>query len=86
MTGNTQSSLPDDLLLNAADEVAIRQDLVLIALGEHPAARITRVGRLLYIGSRTWSTMPRSSIAVGASVMSGRPVHMRARRANASTA
>jgi adenine deaminase len=29
--------LPDDLLVNAADEVRIRQDLVLVALGKRTA-------------------------------------------------
>jgi hypothetical protein len=31
-------SLPDDLILNAADEVAIRQHLALVALGKRPGA------------------------------------------------
>jgi hypothetical protein len=31
--------IPDDLLINAADEVRIRQDLVLTALGRRPADR-----------------------------------------------
>jgi adenine deaminase len=46
--------LPDDLLINADDEVAIRQDLVLVALGKRPADRIIRVGRLLEVHTRTW--------------------------------
>lgn len=50
----TSTSLPDDLLLNAADEVAIRQDLVQTALGRRPADRLLRVGRLLDVHSRTW--------------------------------
>ena len=48
------ASLPDDLLVNAADEVRIRQDLVLTALGKRPADRLLRVGRLLDVHSRTW--------------------------------
>lgn len=47
-------SLPDDLLLNADDEVRIRQDLVLVALGKRPADAILRVGRLLDVNTRTW--------------------------------
>ncbi|MGK9051056.1 adenine deaminase [Neorhizobium petrolearium] len=47
-------TLPDDLLINAADEVRIRQDLVLTALGKRPADRLLRVGRLLDVHSRTW--------------------------------
>jgi adenine deaminase len=31
-------SLPDDLILNAADEVAIRQHLTLVALGKRPGS------------------------------------------------
>ena len=46
--------LPDDLLLDASDEVAIRQDLVLTALGKRKADRILRVGRLLDVATRTW--------------------------------
>ena len=38
-------SAPDDLILNAADEVAIRQNLTLVALGRRPADRIVEVGR-----------------------------------------
>ncbi len=45
---------PDDLLIDAAAEVAIRQDLVLVALCKRPADRIVTVGRLLDVGSRTW--------------------------------
>ncbi|RDI58853.1 adenine deaminase [Microvirga subterranea] len=47
-------SLPDDLLLNAEDEVRIRQDLVLVALGKRPADAILRVGRLLDVNTHTW--------------------------------
>ena len=46
--------LPDDLHINGSDEVAIRQDLLLVALGKRPADRILRVGRLLDVGTRTW--------------------------------
>ena len=48
------SPLPDDLILNAADEVEIRQDLVLVALGKRPADMLLRVGRLLDVHTRTW--------------------------------
>ena len=48
------SQLPADLLINAADEVKIRQDLTLVALGKRPADRSLRVGRLLDVHSRTW--------------------------------
>ncbi|MET0576843.1 MAG: adenine deaminase, partial [Mesorhizobium sp.] len=48
------SRLPDDLLLDASDEVAIRQDLVLVALGKRAADRLIRVGRLLDVHTRTW--------------------------------
>ncbi len=47
-------TLPTDLHINAADEVAIRQDLLLVALGKRPADRILRVGRLLDVATRTW--------------------------------
>src|SRR2546429_3061260 len=49
------SAIPDDLLINAADEIRIRQDLVLTALGRRPADRALRVGRLLDVHSRSWS-------------------------------
>ena len=49
------NAIPDDLLINAPDEVRIRQDLVLTALGRRPADRSLRVGRLLDVHSRTWS-------------------------------
>ncbi|MBK8084815.1 MAG: adenine deaminase [Devosia sp.] len=48
------TQLPSDLLLDATDEVAIRQDLTLVALGKRPADRSLRVGRLLDVHSRTW--------------------------------
>src|SRR3954468_14925576 len=49
------NAIPDDLLITASDEVRIRQDLVLTALGRRPADRSLRVGRLLEVHSRTWS-------------------------------
>ena len=48
------ADLPDDLLINGADEVAIRQDLALVALGKRPADRSLRVGRLLDVHGRRW--------------------------------
>jgi adenine deaminase len=47
------ASQPDDLI-NARNEVRIRQDLTLTALGKRPADKILRVGRLLDVHSRTW--------------------------------
>ncbi|SFT71597.1 adenine deaminase C-terminal domain-containing protein [Mesorhizobium sp. YR577] len=46
--------LPDDLLINAADEIRIRQELVLVALGKREADRVVRVGRLLDVHTGTW--------------------------------
>jgi adenine deaminase len=46
--------LPDDLIIDAADEVAIRQHLTLVALGKKPADRAIRVGRLLDVAGREW--------------------------------
>jgi adenine deaminase len=46
--------VPADLHINGSDEVAIRQDLLLVALGKRHADRILRVGRLLDVGTRTW--------------------------------
>jgi len=46
--------MPDDLLINAVDEVRIRQNLALVALGKRPADRAVRVGRLLDVHGRTW--------------------------------
>ena len=43
-----------DLLINAAEEVAIRQNLALVALGKRPADRAIRVGRLLDGYGRNW--------------------------------
>ncbi|MCF1743934.1 adenine deaminase [Paradevosia shaoguanensis] len=48
------TTLPDDLLINGADEVAIRQDLALVALGKCPADKSLRVGRLLDVHGRRW--------------------------------
>lgn len=47
-------SLPDDLILNARDEVAIRQNLTLVALGKRPADLAIEVDRLLAVHSRQW--------------------------------
>lgn len=47
--------LPDDLILNAADDVTIRKDLTLTALAKRPADLLIRVGRLLNVYSRTWA-------------------------------
>ena len=49
------NDIPNDLLIDAADEIRIRQDLVLTALGRRPADRALRVGRLLDVHSRSWS-------------------------------
>lgn len=46
--------LPDDLLVNAKDEVAIRKHLALVALGKKPADRAVRVGRLFDAYGRNW--------------------------------
>jgi adenine deaminase len=45
---------PDDLLIDAANEIRVRQDLVLTALGKRPADTALRVGRLLDVHTRTW--------------------------------
>src|SRR6195952_2260793 len=44
----------DDLLITGAGEVAIRQELTLVALGKRPADRSLRAGRLLDVHTRTW--------------------------------
>jgi adenine deaminase len=49
------TDLPDDLILDATDEVVLRQDLVQVALGRRQADRILRVGRMLDVGSGTWA-------------------------------
>ncbi len=46
--------IPDDLLINAGDEVAIRKHLALVALGKKPADRSIRVGRLFDSYGRNW--------------------------------
>lgn len=50
----TPSTNTDDLLLDADAEIAIRQDLTLVALGRRPADRLIRVGRLLEVHSGVW--------------------------------
>ncbi|WP_224702295.1 adenine deaminase [Devosia aquimaris] len=45
---------PDDLILNAADEVTIRQHLLLVALGKRPADKVIEVGRLLAVYANQW--------------------------------
>ena len=45
---------PDDLLITPEGEVAVRQHLVLVALGKRPADRALRVGRLLDVHTRPW--------------------------------
>ena len=47
-------TLPDDLILNAADEVAIRQHLLLVSLGKKPADSVIEVGRLLAVHANHW--------------------------------
>ena len=47
-------SKPDDLILNAADDAAIRQGLVEVALGRRAADLAIEVGRLLSVHSRQW--------------------------------
>ena len=48
------TELPADLILSEADEVAIRQDLLQVALGRRPACRLLRVGRMFEVHSRHW--------------------------------
>lgn len=45
---------PDDLILDAADEVAIRRRLVAVALGQAPADLAITVGRLFSAHARQW--------------------------------
>ncbi|MCR5856185.1 adenine deaminase [Mesorhizobium sp. J428] len=48
-------TMPDeDIALDAKTEIAIRQDLTLVALGKRPADVALRVGRLLDVATRTW--------------------------------
>lgn len=44
----------EDIALDAKTEIAIRQDLTLVALGKRPADAALRVGRLLDVSTRTW--------------------------------
>lgn len=44
-----------DINPDAATEVAIRQELTLVALGKRPADVALRVGRLLDVATRTWA-------------------------------
>jgi adenine deaminase len=53
VTANPQGP-PSDLLIDAANEIRVRQDLVLTALGKKPADTALRVGRLLDVHTRTW--------------------------------
>src|SRR4051812_2845649 len=46
--------LPDDLILNAQDDIAIRQNLTLVALGKRPADRAVEVGRLFAVHGQKW--------------------------------
>src|SRR5450432_689252 len=50
------TDFPDDLILDAADEVTIRQHLVLVALGKASADLAIEVGRLFASYSRQWLT------------------------------
>jgi len=50
----TSTKTITDLILSAEDDVAIRQHLILVALGKEPADLAIRVGRLLHVYSRTW--------------------------------
>ena len=54
MPDTKTSELPDDLFINAADEVLIRQHLTLVALGKRPADLALRVGKLLDVHTREW--------------------------------
>ena len=44
----------DDTCLDSATEIAIRQDLTLVALGKRAADTALRVGRVLDVATRTW--------------------------------
>ncbi|SMH53570.1 adenine deaminase [Mesorhizobium australicum] len=48
------TSPAEDIALDAKTEIAIRQDLTLVALGKRPADVALRVGRLLDVSTRTW--------------------------------
>src|SRR5258708_16437115 len=43
-----------DLLIESANEIKVRQDLVITALGKRPAETALRVGRLLDVHTRNW--------------------------------
>ena len=47
-------TLPDDLIVNADDEVKIRQHLALVALGKKKADRLVHVGKLFDVHARHW--------------------------------
>ena len=47
-------ALPDDLILNAADEVAIRQHLLQVSLGNEPADLVVEVGRMFAAYAAEW--------------------------------
>lgn len=47
-------SMSDDLILDATAEVAMRQNLTLVALGKRPADRAIEVGRLLAVHANHW--------------------------------
>ena len=53
---------PDDLILNAAEEVTIRQHLLQVALGAEPADLVIGVGRLFASYAREW--LPDQDIVV----------------------
>ena len=44
-----------DALIDAKNEVRIRQDLVLTALGKRPADKALRVGRFFDVHTRSWN-------------------------------
>ena len=48
--------MTDDLFITGDGEIAIRQELTLVALGKAPADVALRVGRLLDVHTRTWLT------------------------------
>jgi adenine deaminase len=48
------TTVPDDMFINGADEVAIRQNLALVTLGKRPADRLLHIGRLLDVHMRQW--------------------------------
>lgn len=55
-------TLPPDLILSEAAEVAVRQDLVQVALGRHSADVLLRVGRLFDVHTATW--LPNAEVAI----------------------